>query len=56
MCLQVFEKTGFWITENKKTKRTEFVRLSSDMEEMINLNSPFEKVSIYDEKGNTVEI
>src|SRR5699024_326337 len=40
----------------KKIKRTEFIRLSSDIDEMINLNNPFEKVSIYDEKGNTVEI
>ncbi|WP_080871734.1 hypothetical protein [Oceanobacillus timonensis] len=39
---------------NKHTqerKRTEFVRLSSDMDEMINLNVPFDKLSIYDEKG-----
>lgn len=40
----------------KEIKRTEFIRLSSDIDEMINLNNPFEKVSIYDEKGNTVEI
>src|SRR5699024_12256874 len=40
----------------KEIKRTEFIRLSSDMEEMINLNSPFDKLSIYDKKGNAVEI
>lgn len=40
----------------KKIKRTEFIRLSSDIDEMINLNNPFEKVSIYDEQGNIVEI
>lgn len=40
----------------KEIKRTEFIRLSSDMEEMINLNSPFDKLLIYDKKGNAVEV
>ena len=40
----------------KEIKRTEFIRLSSDIDEMINSNSPFDKVSIYDKKGNAVEI
>lgn len=40
----------------KEIKQTELIRLSNDMDEMINLNRPFDKLSIYDEKGNTVEI
>ena len=40
----------------KEIKRTEFIRLSSDIDEMINLNSPFDKLSIYDKQGNIVEI
>lgn len=39
----------------KEMKRTEFVRLSSNIEEIINLNSPFDKLSIYDKKGNVID-
>jgi|SRR5690625_263993 len=40
----------------KEIKQTEFISLSSDIDEMINLNSPFDKLSIYDKQGFPVEI
>lgn len=46
----------YQIKHTKEIKRTEFICLSSDIDEMINLNSPFDKVSIYDKKDNTVDL
>lgn len=40
----------------QESKRTEFVQLSMDLDNMINLNTAFDELSIYDKHGNIVEI